>query len=404
MSTAIQHNQVPPACGDARTGTIAFDTWCLGAYARNHGVYVYAGKLLEHFRELAPEYGVEVAPYASRGVDEAEDSNWRPAPGYSPRETGLLRWQRVWRYGGACALAAKQKMDLVFSPHCVSLYLRKLTPHVVTIHDVIPLLMPVVPRRVRRMLRFCSWWSATFSRAVITPSVHSKRDLLNAYKLPENKVKVVHMAYDKTVFNGAPVDPERFKALAAKAGIQGPYILHHGMIKRNKNLKRLVQSFHRLIERNRNLDVNLVLVGERGWDFEEVVEAAHQAPERVIFTGPVPLADLAMLIKGASLAVFPSLYEGFCLPMIEAMACGVPTIAANSSCLPEISGGVLRYFDPGSVEEMSACMEEALENEGLSRELSERGAVHVQQFDWRRCARETLNVLTEQLGHPPRRD
>lgn len=396
MSTAIQHNRVPVLSGDLKTSTIAFDTSCLGAHARNHGVYIYARKLLEHFRELAPEYGVEVVPYTSKGWDEAGNAS-RPAPGFSPRETNLLRSPRLWRYGGACALAAKQNVDVVFSPHCLTLYLRKLTPHVVTIHDVIPVLLPVVPYRVREILRFCSWWSAKFSRAVITPSVHSKCDLISVYKLPENKVTVVHMAYDKTVFNSAPADSQGFKAVAARIGIQRPYVLHHGMIKPHKNLKRLVQSFHRLVERNRNLDVDLVLVGERGWSFSEVFAAAHQGPGRVVFTGPVPIEDLAVLIKGASLAVFPSLYEGFCLPMIEAMACGVPTIAANSSCLPEISGGVLKYFDPESVEEMSVCMEEILEDTELRRELSERGRARAQQFDWRRCARETLSVLKEQL-------
>src|SRR5207302_1475811 len=111
------------------------------------------------------------------------------------------------------------------------------------------------------------------------------------------------------------------------------------------------------------------------WEFDEVLAAANDSGSRgnVVLTGAVSDADLAMLIKGASLAVIPSLYEGFCIPMVECMACGVPTIAANSSCLPEVSGGVLRYFDAQSVEAIAACMEDVLEDESLKKELIEKG-------------------------------
>jgi glycosyltransferase involved in cell wall biosynthesis len=107
-------------------------------------------------------------------------------------------------------------------------------------------------------------------------------------------------------------------------------------------------------------------------------------------------ADLAMVVKGATLAAIPSLYEGFCLPLVESMASGVPTVASKTSCLPEISGGVLRYFDPESVEEMSACMEEALENQALRNELVDKGTARAAEFDWRRCAQQTLAILARE--------
>ena len=99
------------------------------------------------------------------------------------------------------------------------------------------------------------------------------------------------------------------------------------------------------------------------------------------------------MLRGATLTVIPSLYEGFCLPMVESMACGVPTIASNNSCLPEVSDGVLRYFDPLQIEEMVACMQRALEDDALRAELSRRGKERAASFDWERCAEATLAVL-----------
>jgi len=400
MSTAIEQPQVAESLSTA-SRTIAFDTWCLGAYARNHGVHVYAGKLLEHLRMIAPQHEIELAPYVPRAPHKAaNDANLlAPAPGFHPRETRLLRYSRLWRFGGACALAAIHKVDLVFSPHCTTLYVKNTVPAVVTIHDVIPTRLPWGSRRITATLRFCSWSAARFSRAIITVSQHSKNDLVDVYGIPESKVFVVYNGCDHSVFNPVPADPERLGEVQHRFEISRPYIFHHGAIKPNKNLKRLIESYRLLIERNRNLELELVLAGPLGWEYEDVLTAANQGLGRVILTGAVSLEDLAMLTKGATLAVFPSLYEGFCLPMVEAMACGVPVIAANSSCLPEISGGVLRYFDPESVEEMSSCIEEALENQDLRRELSNKGQARARQFDWRHCAEETMEVLKKQLAN-----
>jgi glycosyltransferase involved in cell wall biosynthesis len=157
----------------------------------------------------------------------------------------------------------------------------------------------------------------------------------------------------------------------------------------------------RLWERNRNLDFDLVLAGARDSAYDDVMQTVQQVKGgrgRVVLTGALCQQDLVTVIKGATLAVFPSLYEGFCIPMIESMACGTPTIAANSSCLPEISGGALRYFDPSSEDEMSCCMETALENAELRRELSEKGRGRAAQFEWRRCAEQTLAVLAQVAG------
>lgn len=379
--------------------TIAVDTWVLGHQARNQGVHVYSEQLLKHFRELGPHYSVQVEPFVADGIDN-KANNFAAAPGFQPRQTAWLRYGRLWRYGAASASAFLRGADLVFNPHCTTLYAGCPVPTVTTIHDIIPLLLPA-HTRIAKGLRFLLWSAARTSRAIITVSQHSKASLMNVYGLPDSRVHVVYNGCDQDVFNATPPAPGSLEAAKRNLGLHRPYILHYGAIRPNKNLKRLILAYRRLMERNPNLDVELVLAGAADTAYEEVAATLREtagARGRVILTGALDQPDLVMVIKGASLAVFPSLYEGFCLPMIESMACGTPTIAAGSSCLPEISGGVLRYFDPWSEEEMSACMEGVLKNGDLRRELSGQGRIRAMQFDWRRCAEQTLAILAQVAG------
>ncbi|MGH9568697.1 MAG: glycosyltransferase family 4 protein, partial [Candidatus Angelobacter sp.] len=186
----------------------------------------------------------------------------------------------------------------------------------------------------------------------------------------------------------------KLSALKSKLGVRAPYIIHHGTIQQRKNLVRLVEAYRQMLTENPFLDFDLVLAGAPGWGYEDVFRAAQkQGQRRVLFAGALEDEELALLVKGASLAVIPSLYEGFCLPMLECMACGIPTVAANASCLPEISGGVLKYFDPVSIEDMAVCMKQAIEDTQLRGELTRRGKQRAGSFDWVRCAEETLRVL-----------
>jgi glycosyltransferase involved in cell wall biosynthesis len=369
---------------------IAFDTWTAGSHVQYHGVHVYAKKLLEHFRDLARQFSVEVVPYTGNNGSDFND-----APGFRARRTKLMTHSRLWRFGGAWGLAALDRVNLVFNPHWTTLYAGCPVPVVTTIHDLIPVVLPW-PSPKGRTLRFLLWTAAKNSRAIITDSQNSKADLMKVYGVPESRIHVVYLGCNHEVFNESGPDPALGRQMRSKLGLDRPYVLHYGAIKPNKNLKRLIFAYRRLRERNSNLDLDLVLTGTPDSDQEEVVAAAQQTSAvrgRVILTGALDESDLLLLIKGATLAVFPSLYEGFCLPMVEAMACGVPTVAASSSCLPEVSGGVLRYFDPTSVEEMMCCMETVLESPDLCRELAEKGRARAAEFDWRRCAEETLRVL-----------
>jgi glycosyltransferase involved in cell wall biosynthesis len=184
--------------------------------------------------------------------------------------------------------------------------------------------------------------------------------------------------------------------LLSRLGVSRPYILHHGAIQPRKNLVRLIAAYRQMLAGNPQPDFDLVLAGPLAWQHQETVNAAKSnstGKGNVVLTGALNDCDLSFLVRGASLEVIPSLYEGFCLPMVEAMACGIPTIAANSSCLPEISGGVLRYFDPYSVPDIAACMEAVLLSGDLQAELAEKGRERAQKFCWDLCAQQTVAIV-----------
>lgn len=373
---------------------VAFDSWVLASRLRYQGTYVYAQNLITQFKRIARDRE-EVKFCLFTSPDAANDANSiEPGNGFESLPTGLLARDRLWRLGGASLAAARAHADLIFSPTSAILPFGSV-PVVCTIHDVTPIVMPSHSRKITWFLRFLLWSSCKYARAIITDSECSKQDLIRIYGLPESKVSVVHLGYDGAIFNDSAPDPEAQKKLLHKLGITRSYVLHHGIIQPRKNLKRLIEAFRLMLSRNRGLDLDLVLAGPLGWEYDEILAAAgnHNGDDRVVLPGALGDSDLAMLIKGASLVVIPSLYEGFCLPMIEAMACGAPTVAANASCLPEVSGGVLKYFDPQSVDDMAACMQQTLESNDTKKWLAARGKERAANFSWQRCAEQTLDVL-----------
>jgi glycosyltransferase involved in cell wall biosynthesis len=379
---------------------IAVDSWTLAGRFRCQGTYVYAQNLLREFKKTARMgSGVRFSLFASHrnGNDAARIA---PEENFELYASRLLDYDRVWRLGGAGVSAARSGADVIFIPTAATLPVGPV-PAVCTIHDVTPLTMPSHSSKVRMIQRAFLKGCARFSRAIITSSECSKKDIVALLGVPEEKVTVIHDGCDHAVFNDEPADSAVLASLRTRLELDKPYLLHHGTIQPRKNLKRLIEAFRLMLARDTNLDLDLVLAGQMGWASDEITAAARNTSGsrgKVIFAGVLPETDLAVLIKGASLAVVPSLYEGFSLPMVEAMACGVPTIASRTSCLPEISGNALAYFDPLSVEEMASCMRSALLDSQLNQQLRTRGIERASQFSWEKCARETLNVLV-QLGN-----
>ena len=387
MKAAAQHDSLK----------VAFDASALKLQYNHHGIQVYTRNLLAALQRLARLGGMEIRPFLP-AAEDATTGKFMSEHGFSPRRSAFMGFDRLWRYGGATAAAFLDGADILLNPHGVSLPINTLLPTVTTIHDLTPMVMPSFPRRTAFFLKLLLTRSAKSSAAIITVSENSRQDLIRICGVPESKVHVVYEGYDRELFNRIPPDEALLKQLQLRLGINRPYILHHGAIQPRKNLPRLITAYRQMLARNPQIDFDLVLVGPLAWQHQETVNAAQDdsaGKGKVILTGALNDRDLSLLLRGTSLEVIPSLYEGFCLPMVEAMACGVPTITANTSCLPEISGGVLRYFNPNSVEEMAACMEAVLLSHDLQTELAERGREHAQKFSWDLCAQEAMVVLEQ---------
>ncbi|HEY2394032.1 MAG TPA: glycosyltransferase family 1 protein [Candidatus Angelobacter sp.] len=378
---------------------IAIDSWTLASRFRCQGTYVYLQNLLREFKRLArSDSEVNFSLFAS-GRNGNDAVHVSPSDNLQLHLSRLLDYNRAWRWGGASLSAALSRADVLFIPTAATLPIGRV-PAVCTIHDVTPLTMPTHSSRVTAMQRMVLKGCARLSQAIITSSECSKTDIVSLLGVPEGKITVIYDACDPAVFNTAPVDGGALASLRSRLGIERPYLIHHGTIQPRKNLKRLMDAFRLMLARDSNLDFDLVLAGQLGWASDEITNAAmHNGGKgKVVLAGMLAEADLAMLLRGASLAVIPSLYEGFCLPMVEAMACGVPTIASRTSCLSEISGNALAYFDPLSFEDMAACMHSVLVDSHFSQRLRQGGIARAREFSWERCARETLLVLRRAGG------
>jgi glycosyltransferase involved in cell wall biosynthesis len=215
---------------------------------------------------------------------------------------------------------------------------------------------------------------------------------VNHYHISPKKIRVVHLAAGEEFHPSIP--EEEIDALRQRYGLQKPYFLFVGSIHPRKNLGILLEAFTSVLSAYPG-PISLVIAGQPGFKGQQIMHQAGDLP--VQFLGYIPGPDLPMLMAGAVALVFPSLYEGFGLPALEAMASGIPVVAANVSSLPEIVGDAGLFADPRRPVEWAQAMLSLLTDEESRSRLIKRGLARAQQFSWQRCAQETMNVLVEAL-------
>jgi glycosyltransferase involved in cell wall biosynthesis len=267
---------------------------------------------------------------------------------------------------------------------------------VVTIYD---LSLDRIPQPSRKL--FGQRWSflrtkRTAKRAsrVVTISAHTAKDIVELYGVPRERIAIVGPAVGPEFY--PVVDPAVQASVKARYGIRREaFVLSGGGTEPRKNIVGLIEAFGRATQLRERL--NLVVVGgmERGAEaIREVVRRAR-LEEAVIFPGHVPLEDLRVLYSSCALFAFPSLYEGFGMPVLEAMACGAPVVSSNAASLPEVVGDAALLVDPRDPEAWAQAMTRVFEDANLREDLRRRGALRVKVFSWEQSAREQLRVYKE---------
>lgn len=240
---------------------------------------------------------------------------------------------------------------------------------------------------------------ATAKRAdhVIAPSEYSRRDLIETYKISPAKITSIPLAASS---HYCPVtDPVEIERVRRKYGLDGDFLLGVGSIQPRKNLTRLIEA-HSLLAHKRGDVPPLVLVGKKAWIFRETLRSAALASGPVVFPGFVPDEDLPALYSAALCSIYPSFFEGFGLPPLEAMQCGTPVITGNLTSLPEVVGDAALTVDPYDTRAIASALERVITNENLRAEMRTKGFEQAKKFSWIETARQTLKIYERVMNRP----
>jgi glycosyltransferase involved in cell wall biosynthesis len=270
------------------------------------------------------------------------------------------------------------------------------TPTVLTIHDLIYRLFPAHHKRLNYWyLNLAMPLYVRRASHIIAVSENTRSDLMRLYGTSAEKISVV---YEAPSPNFAPQSEARIKAVREKFRLPDRYLVTLGTIEPRKNLPRLVEALAAL--RRDDPGLHLVVIGAKGWLYEDFFSAIHafDQADAVVLPGFVPDGDLPALLGGALAAVQPSLYEGFGLPVLEAMACGTPVACSATSSLGEIAGDAALTFDPEAVDEIVGALGRLTADPGLRDSLRDGGLDRAARFSWERAAAETWAVYQGVLG------
>ncbi|HLY66374.1 MAG TPA: glycosyltransferase family 1 protein [Chloroflexota bacterium] len=267
-------------------------------------------------------------------------------------------------------------------------------PAVLTIHDLTFLRYPerFRPERRRYLTTFTSL-SAKRAARVMTDSVHTKQDVMELLRVPADKIEVVYPGVDDEF---QPQPQEKVAELRRRYGLPEEFILYVGTLEPRKNVELLLRAYNLLLGRGL-LQWPLVIGGGAGWMFDRIFSEVERSglTDRVIFPGYIDPGDLACWYTAASAFVYPSIYEGFGLPPLEAMACGTPVIVSDTSSLPEVVGDAGIKIDPRNAEELADRLAEVLQSKDKREQLAAAGRARAASFTWDRAARQTMQVYRQ---------
>ncbi len=298
---------------------------------------------------------------------------------------------RLWTQVGLAWECFLRPPDVLFVPaHTLPVFRRPGLKTVVTIHDLGAEYLPQYHQFPNKLyLNRATEYATGQATHLIAVSRATKAELMKKMGVDVERVSVIYEGFNENLFK--PANNDLLKTTLNKYDIKRPYFLFVGTIQPRKNLVRLIEAFAGL----KNSSVDLILVGKRGWLAEGIYEAPRRlgVEKEVRFMNYVPEGDLPALYSGAVALILPSLFEGFGLPILEAMACGCPVVTSNISSLPEVVGEAGILVNPQNIEEISRAMSVVLQNKQERNRLIQQGFLQIEKFSWKKCACETLEIL-----------
>ncbi|NCA93666.1 MAG: glycosyltransferase family 1 protein [Sphingobacteriia bacterium] len=293
----------------------------------------------------------------------------------------------------------RDQVDILWMPmHNLPFFRSKTLKATVTIHDLAFKKFPqTFPKRDLLKLNFLTDLAVNFSDKIIAVSESTRGDILKFYpKIKPEKIRVIYHGFDAELFQ-KKYPKEMEKTVLERYTLDSKkYFLYVGAIQPRKNLPVLIRAFE-IFKEERGGDCKLVLAGGRAWCWEETLDLVEKSSwkKEIVLTEKISFEDLAILYRNARLFVFPSLYEGFGIPVLEAFASGVPAVVARNSSLTEVGGEAAEYFQSDQPSDLKEKLIGLITNEERQKELVAKGKEQLGKFSWEKCARETWDYLTE---------
>ncbi len=357
---------------------------------RSAGIHNYISRLLPHLIPADDRFQHTV--FLSEGRPELNGGTKLYYAGDDKsRPLNRVMWEQLQQP----LVARSEKLDLLHSMAFVSPVVSTV-PSVVTVYDLSFLKMPGRFKAANRLyLSTLTARSCRNARRVIAISESTKRDVVEAFNISADKVDVVYPGRDETLTRPSDAEIEEFRA---KRGLPERYILYLGTIEPRKNLSLLINAFAKL----RPEGIKLVCAGGKGWMYEDIfqtVEEMHLQRD-VLFPGFVPTEELPLWYAASELFVYPSIYEGFGMPVLEAMCCGVPCITTDASSLPEAAGDAAILFPPDDADALTAALHTVLSQTSVQQDMIEKGYRQANTFSWQTAGELTAQSYAKALNLP----
>jgi len=384
---------------------IAIDA--LPLMTRKTGIGYYTYNLISEFMHIAPQNHYYLCDtligrifynmYRIRNIsDFCYFSNYFSHISKEPFPLNGLMWILLAQYARASGQTTKIKIedtDIFFGPNFRGAG-QKAQRNVITIHDMAHEYYPeTTSKRISKYLKKLRQ-EAGKADLIITVSESTKRDILKFFDVAEEKIRVIHNGVD-TVFQ--PIkDQHLLDTAREKYNLNERFVLYLGAIQPRKNISTLIRAYN-ILCKGHNFKYKLVIAGGVGWKNKNICPLIEELGlrDKIILTGYIPEHDLPTIYNLSDAFVFPSLYEGFGIPVLEAMACGIPVVTSNVSSLPEVSGGAAVLINPHSIKDLADGIKRILFDEELRKRNIAKGIKRAKFFTWERCAKETLKAFSQ---------